>query len=201
MNSPRTTRRLLRLSLGELLLVVGFFAMASAALKYASATWWVILSSAALLLLIGAAVVAAIDRERRQAKASGFMLSMAIYGIVFYCSAPIDEYGRHRELDPDRGRLPTSRLLAPLHQGIASRNWIDSRTGEVVPEYDPNMGTGFGYGSGAGGIVVRESPPRRQFMAIGHLLWAMVLGYAGGRFAAWIYDRRCANAQRPQPSE
>jgi hypothetical protein len=35
-----------------------------------------------------------------------------------------------------------------------------------------------------------QIPDHEHFMALGHCLWALLLGYAGGHFARWVYLRR-----------
>jgi hypothetical protein len=177
--NPHT--RWLRFSLREVLLVLAFVALGCAALKYAGGLWLSVLSAGVLLLFMGAAVVAAVDRGHRQAKALGFALCMAIYGILFW-SAPATSPNQNPELDPHAGSLPTSKALAPLFSAIVKRSYHDLTTGqEVAPPAPPHF-VFSGY--------VQETPDRGQFMATGHLLWTVLLGYFGSRLGLWAYTRR-----------
>ena len=38
----------------------------------------------------------------------------------------------------------------------------------------------------------QESPDRTNFMRVAHVLWALLFGYAGAHFAAFVYRRRAA---------
>ena len=192
-----------RFSLRELLLLIGFVALACVSLKYAGFVWVLTLSAAASLLFMGAAVVAVVDRGRRQAAAIGLALCLAIYGIVFW-SSPRESNGRQsRELDPYDAQLPTSKALYPLFTVMVHGTYRDS-AGNEIKDYDPNQAATMGMGSGmfggggmgggmggmGGGAYYHEVPERSQFMGVGHLLWALLLGCLGSRLAVWSYDRR-----------
>lgn len=185
-----------RFSLRELLLLIGFVALACVALKYAGSIWTLALSAIALLLFMGAAVVAVVDRGRRQAAAIGLALCLAIYGIVFWSSPRDDNPRQSRELDPYDAQLPTSKALYPLFTVMVHGTYRDS-AGNEIKDYDPSqnaggMGSGGMFSSGGmgGGAYYHEVPERTQFMAVGHLLWALLLGCLGSRLAVWSYDRR-----------
>jgi hypothetical protein len=104
--------------------------------------------------------------------------------------------------------LPTTRLLRYVHNAVQSSGYFDNRSGKEVPDYDPsnvpNAGEGGFRGSmvldpgGGFGLAVsfREIPPREVFMPIGHCWWALILGYAGGHFARFVYWRRCRDEQK-----
>ncbi len=178
--SPRTSW--LRFTLRELLLLLAFVAISCAALKYAVGLWLLGLSSGVLLLFMGAAVLAAVDRGQRQAQAMGFALCVAIYGILFWSTFSLTNAGQNPELDPYSGSLPTSKALAPLFEAIVKRSYYDMNTGkEIAPPAPPNF-ISRGY--------VREKPDRGQFMATGHLLWMLLLGYLGSRVSLLAYARR-----------
>lgn len=193
MNTAQSRPSWWRFSLRELLLLLGFVAVGCAALKYAGEAWVTALSAVVLLLFMLSAVSAVVDRGHRQALAIGFALCMGVYGIPFS--------QENRELDPHAGRLPTTKLLKPLFTALVNGVYIDSSTGKIVPNYNPANtvyslgGGGFGGGGVAPtgfpmGVYYLETPPREKFMAVGHLLWALLLGYIGARLAGWIYIRR-----------
>ena len=43
--------------------------------------------------------------------------------------------------------------------------------------------------------VFVESPPQGDYPRIGHMWWAMLLGFAGGQFARFVYWRRTRETQ------
>ena len=206
MNTSRRSPTGWRFSLRELLMLLGFVAVGCAALKYAGEVWVTALSAIVLLLFMLSTVVAVIDRGHRQALAIGFALCVAVYGVLFWSSTRADQ--GNRELDPHEGRLPTTKLLKPLFTALVSGVYIDSSTGKIIPNYNSANtvyslrgglslgGGGGGFGGGVApagfpmGVYYLETPPREKFMAIGHLLWALLLGYTGARLAGWIYARR-----------
>jgi len=190
MDSPIANQGFWRFSLAELLIAIGFVAISCAALKYAGEVWATCLSVGVILLFMGAAVTAVVDRGPLQARAIGLTLFMGIYGVLFWSCPTHANYEQSTELDPYTGRLPTSKLLKPLFETLVSRNYLDGSGKKVGP---PTPGIGFG---GIGGISMSESPDRGQFMAIGHLLCALLLGYLGSRVALWAYARR----HRSQPT-
>jgi hypothetical protein len=158
----------LRVSLRELLLLLGFFALACAALKYANGWWEAAISAVALLLFMASVVIALVDRGRRQAVAIGFAVFMGSYGLM----------GWIRE-----GDLPTDLPLAALYRAIATQTYVDVMTQEVVPGNEFSV-----YSQNVVGMNV--SPDSSAFLRIGHVLWALLLGYVGSRLAAWVYSRR-----------
>jgi hypothetical protein len=191
MNGSGSPARFLRVSLWELFLVLGLVAVGSASLKYAGEVWWIVLSSVMLAGFLAAAVAAVVGRGPMQARAIGFVLCVAIYLLLIW-SAPVNNNGTaSRELDPYTGRLPTTRLLRPLHTALSTQTWIDAATGRPMPNFDPHAGIGLN-------VYSRDSLDRGQFTAIGHLLWAFLLGYLGSRLAAWIDVRR--GQQQGSPS-
>ena len=183
-NSPRPRTSPFRLSLREVLLLVSFFAVACVALKYANEWWWLALSSCVLLGFLTAVVAALVDRGSRQAAAIGFAVCVGIYGILFWAGPTISGTQQSRELDPYSGQLPTTRIMQPLFEAIVTHAFYDMNTGQVIANYDVRR-------SEAPGVVgSRESPDRGQFMAISHLLWALLLGYFGAGVASVFYARR-----------
>jgi len=124
-----------------------------------------------------------VDRGRRQAIASGFAACLAIYlALLMFTNSA------------DRERWATQMLILRLHQAMVTRTWYDNRTGEELA-YDSRWPV-IGYPDH---VKANPSPKENYFRAVGHWLWALVIGYLGGRFAAWIYDRR-HDKQRAPPS-
>jgi hypothetical protein len=167
MNDRRTNA--LRVSLRELLLLLGYIALACAALKYANGWWEAAISAVALLVLMASVVIALVDRGRRQAAAIGFAAFMGIYGLVGWIS--------------DR-ELPTGVPLSLVYRLVVNETWIDASTQQVVSESEE----AFLLAQGLAGI--KQTPNREMFMQIGHMLWALLLGYIGSRLGRWVYSRR-----------
>jgi hypothetical protein len=191
MKAGSTSPRLLRVSLRELLVAFALIGVGCAALKYAGEAWWMVLSAVMLVGFLAAVIMAVVGRGPGQARAIGFVLCVGIYGVLIWSAQIGRGNGQNRELDPYEGRLPTTKLLKPLFELLVVRTWIDTFTGKEVPNYNPppeDGNPGMGFFPGAMGS--RESPERGQFMAIGHLLWAVLFGYLGSRFAAWVAARR-----------
>lgn len=187
MDSASQRTSCLRFSLRELLLLLAFVAVGCAALRYAGGLWLLGLSSGVLLLFMGAAVLAAVDRGHRQAQAIGFALCVAIYGVLFWSTSSLMNAEQNPELDPQTGRLPTSKALAPLFEAIVKRSYYDEMTGKETALPAP----------GFGGAYIRETPDRGQFMATGHLLFALMFGYLGSRLALGAYTRRTRTSNEP----
>lgn len=188
-----------RISLRELLVGVACVALAIVTLTYASDAWVAFVAGLAMLAFFTAIVVAAVDRGRRQAFAIGFALVMLVYGLIVLntppTNPPFEGPSRTMEFDHWEGRLPTTRLLRYVHQAVDRSQWINSRTGKEIPDFDPAnpsvpiWGGANSFGAPAVASFV-ESPPRHHFMPIGHLWWGLLLGFIGGRFAQLVYARR-----------
>jgi hypothetical protein len=188
-------------SLKKLLAATVFMAVCCAALKYASPAWWLILSGLSLLAFMALAVMAVVGVGQQQGFARGFVICVLIYGAVLFLSGL-------QELDPYVGRLPTTKALLPVYQFIQSGNYVDLMTGQPVPpptnsrtSFNGGMLGGGGMGGGMGGMIgYLEQPDRKDFMTIGHLLWADLLGLIGGLFAGFIVRRSAARSAEPAPS-
>lgn len=190
-----------RLSLREMLLLVALAALAIASLKYADEAWLAIVAAVTMLALIASLIIAAVDRGPAQAFAIGVALTMIAYGLILTTGQSTSGSGgsvrsRNIEFDQFAGRLPTTRLLRYVHAAVQRSEWVDPFTQKVIPNYDPKNpvipGAGAVAGRGAAGRAasLREIPPRGIFMPIGHCWWALLLGYAGGLFARFVYHRR-----------
>jgi len=165
---------------------------------------------------LAAVITALVGRGELRAAAIGFAVCVLAYAILFRAAPTDTNTGRSQELDPYSGSLPTTRLLLPVFRSMVKGAYFDYQTGKELPDFDPKnpasatvvgggMGGGFGGGMGGGfggsSVFFRESPQRENFMAVGHILWALALGYLGGRFAVWV-DRRSRIADdRPRQSE
>jgi hypothetical protein len=159
-------------------------AVGCASLKHAGEVWWMVLSLAMLAGFLAASVAAVVGRGPLQARAIGFVLCVTTYLLLIFWSAPFNDDGTvSREFDPGTAHLPTTKLLTRVHAALSTQTWINVATGQPIPRFDPHAGMGLN-------VVSVDSLDRSYFMAIGHLLWAFLIGYLGSRLAAWIDARR-----------
>lgn len=137
-----------------------------------------------MILTVGFAIVAFVGRDQLRALAIGFLIPVLAYGAMVLSIGPI-------ELDPYEGHLPTTQLLLPAYQRIVKTEYFNLATGAPAPGYDPATAPKFG-GSGFGGPAMgaRETPDRKTFMSLAHILIAMLLGYCGAKFAVWLHRQQ-----------
>jgi hypothetical protein len=174
----------IRFTVRGLLAVIAFFAVAFASLKFANEIWLAILSSVALLLLMAIAIVAFVGLGAMRAFAIGYALCVVIYGGAVYVS-------EKDEFDPARGGLPTTLMLRPVFTGPVQHTYTDMSGKPMPRNYVPpqNSRRRTGFMSGGTIVLTAEHPSREVFMTIGHLLWAVILGFIGGQFAGFVYAR------------
>lgn len=167
----------LQFSMRELLFVVAFAGLGVASLANGGIIG-AIMISLAMAVTMGLAIIALVNRGSRQAFAIGFLTPVVMYAGALLAA------GRN-EFDPDTRQLPTSMLLRPIFEVMSKKTVIDAVTGEVVPGANPTdvSRVAMTYGSS---LRILES---RSFMSLGHLLIAMILGYAGAKFAVIVHRR------------
>lgn len=199
-----------KISIRELLLIVAFVALAITSLRNASGMWLSILAS--LIVVVGGVmiVMACIERGARQAFAIGFATIMGVYlAAVHFTPAPRSAQAFVGTLHPTalnyNGALPTAALLgelwlrvrAPYYVTVGSNTPFERYAGPLKdveaqsfgggqlkpPKQAPPNGTGY---------WLQVHPKLSNFLAVGHLLFALALAYVGGKFAVWIYHRRLA---------
>jgi hypothetical protein len=195
--APRDSLQMWRLSLRELLALVALVALAIVSLKYASSAWQIGLTSIVLIVFVGAAILAFVDRKSSQAFAIGMVLTMTIYASLIAWGRLSSSNSSNREYTTS-GRLPTTRILRMLHEGFARQYWVDPQTGDEIPGFAPNQDAPSVERRRASSrqtpatIAARraEAPSTDAFLRIGHCWWSLLLGYAGGRFARFVYLRR-----------
>lgn len=153
------------------MLILAFFAVGCASLKYAGAMWWTVWSTATFVCVAAAAVVTIVERGGRQAFAGGFAVCFCLY-------FALTVIGGTREV------IPTSRLLSQLRPMIATPMYIDVQTGQVIADHDPQNSNRM--------VIVDYKGDQYKFRDIGHLLFGIAIGYLGARFATFVYQRRMA---------
>ncbi|MEM8864736.1 MAG: hypothetical protein AAGF31_04240 [Planctomycetota bacterium] len=194
----------MRFSLREMLLVVTIASLAVPALYFANPWVEALVAGATAVLLAGAAIRSLVCRGIRQAAAVGFVVPALLYGVALATSATHSELGgvSYREMDPYNGRLLTTKSMRYPYEWTTSQRsyYIDSggkRTKSQPDDYDPynagGGGLGFGGIGGGGGPRFVGLPDRDDFMPIAHCLWTLLFGYAGMKYASWVYARREAD--------
>jgi hypothetical protein len=168
-------------------------------LKYASDVWRVVVTAITMLVYVGAAIASAVDRGPRQAFAVGMFIAMTIYAVLLLNGRDFTSGARNPNSNVEFapiftenysvGNLPTTRVLARIHAKLQQEVWINRDTGEVF-NYDPRPDNRPPNDAVRARYRSRELPPLALFMVIGHCLWALLLGYVGGRFARFVYVRR-----------
>lgn len=173
-------------SMRELLSVVLFAGLGLASLRVGGVVGSIVVLLA-MVVTMCFGIVAFVGRHSMQAFAMGFVIPVVAY------SAMVLAVGKS-ELDPYEGKLPTSRLLLPMFRSMVTLTWTNTLTGQLVPGYDPTTdpnlaGTG---GAGYAGSSMRasESLDRPTFMSLGHLLFALMFGYAGAKFAVAVHRKQ-----------
>ncbi|MEX0610747.1 MAG: hypothetical protein WD229_01395 [Pirellulales bacterium] len=173
-------------------------ALAIASLKYSSEAWLALVAGVLTIAFFVALIIAAVDRGPRQAFAIGFALVGASYGYLVINSSMGEQSNSNPEFSNSSGRLPSTRLMGYIYRAVEDGRYYDVMTGLELPNYDPsqnpNRGAG-GFAPGATMVGFRDVPPREIFMRIGHSWWALILGYAGGHFARFVYWRRVREEQ------
>jgi hypothetical protein len=191
---------MLRVSLREMLVAVALVALAIVSLTYASLWWRLGVVSLLMVVFTAAAIEAFVDRGARQAFAIGMLVTLIIYaGLIAYGRRDTDQ-GVEGDFSL-YGQLPTSRLLRLVHQGIATQRYVNARTGEELPDFDPQTDRAAQGGrrfSAPGRIVATrvDTPTPGEFMKIGHCWWALLFGYIGGRFGRFV-DKRRTTEEKP----
>ena len=176
-----------QLTLRELMLGVLLIGLGCAGLL-AGGMMATIFLGAMLIVTIGFAIVAFVGRDEPRAAAIGFLVPVIGYAasIVAVGSSAMDPYGN----------LPTTQLIQPAFHAIVRVEWINVMTGEPLPDYDPKTAKvesgSFGGMPTFGGAPVgaKETPDRTTFMSVAHTFLAMLFGYVGMKFAAYVYRRQ-----------
>ena len=168
----------MQVSLRELLTIVAFVAIGTASLKVGGllATGFIGL---AILLSMMMAITAFVDWGPRRKFAIGFAVCMLMYVLIVYASS----------VRPQPYSMPTSRWLNAWYEAVVQRKWVDQYSGRELPNFDPEEH------SLEGVTFESEHPERRTFMVVGHLLWAIGLGYGGGKFSQYTDARRRRDAE------
>ncbi len=179
-----------QLTIREFLLLVVFVAVGVAGLT-TGGLFASLVIGVAIVVTTAIAIVAFVGRNRLRFWAIGFLIPVIVYASTVLAVGS-------SELDPYGGKLPTTKLLQPLFELVVKREYVNLITGDLVPDYDPATNAGSGGGGFAGSPISMslETPDRTTFFSLGHVLLAMICGYAGAKFAVWI-DRGQSTERRP----
>ena len=187
-----------QISMREWIALVMFTCISVAALSYGGVCQS-LFSSLAFLVLVAMIICAFVGTGEFRVYSIGFVVPVIFYLVSIFLIGGTDDYG---QLDPSY-KLPTTNLFAPLYGVFVKHEYVDSATGAVVENYEGSIvGVGAPTGLGAptgfgasGGVFLRQNVSMASFMASAHGCCALALGWAGARFALWVYS---ANRKHPQ---
>lgn len=187
-----------------------FVAVAFASLLNASEGWTIAIFGLTIVIAVTLGIVAVAERGVRQAGAAGGLIVMVAYAVL-WTQQPVatleDTWDQATGIDPvlsDDGFLPTSRVLYKLWHSVSGTYIIEMETGRVVkkrsPKYPNHLGGAIANSQippnwSGGTLISKGLPVPEHFLAVGHCLWAILLGYLGGKFAVWIFTRRIAREE------
>ena len=142
----------------------------------------------AMALVAIFAISAFVGRIELRTYAIGFIVPVFLYSLILFM------FGAS-EFDPCEGKLPTTKLMRPLFEGMVTNEYID-QSGRVIKDFDPSKTPISGGGFGPPAITFRETPDRITFMSIAHTILAMFGGYHGGKFATFVGKQQSRDPTR-----
>jgi hypothetical protein len=162
-----------KFTLRRLLLFVAVVAFGCAALVQASEFWLVVIATLTFFSILGFILVAVFAHGSFRVFAIGFSICSLVYIIVAYGSETT--YGSHVLDNIAIRRLATTWILEHVWWGLVqTKHWTPNIDIVQTPH-------GMPYES-------------YHFMNIGQLLWALFIGWLGGRFSTYLtaahYDRQ-----------
>jgi hypothetical protein len=170
---------MVRMSLRELLGLVGLATLMVASLRYASYGWNMFVSAIVAIVFYVAGVFGIAKRGPQQAFALSMMFHMGCYAALLV--NPIIEHWRYPS---------TTRLLRYLHSSIVDVRFLDVGTGQEISKERANE------------IAIQNRvrlsviPSEGYFMQIGHCWFALLFGYLGGRLVQFIYVRHGSDREQ-----
>jgi hypothetical protein len=161
-----------RMSLRELLGLVGLATLMVASLRYASYGWNTLVSAIVVIVFYIAGVFGIAKRGPQQAFALGMIFHMGCYAALLV--SPIIEQWRYPS---------TTQLLRYLHSSIVDVRFLDRDTGQEISKERANEI------AIQNRVRISVDPSDDDFMQIGHCWFALLLGYVGGRLVQYMYVR------------
>jgi WD40 repeat protein len=198
--------RRIRFTIGGLLAVVLFLAVAIAALREATDLW----DSGVFTMTAGLLVVAVLLVIHGTGPMRAFWLGFALSGGCYLVASLIP---------PVESRLLTTKGLAFVDSKIPGRSGVfrftlrapnstATRAAIRAFAFSPDGRTLASASNGSvrlwdaatGMLVAGPGGTSENFVRIGHSLLALVLAYAGGRFSRWLFGRREQGTRAPSVS-
>jgi hypothetical protein len=191
--------RRFRFTIGGMLALVVFLAVAIAALREATDLWDNGVFTAALFVLL-AAVLLVVHRTGRQ---RAFWVGFALFGWAYLGASLVP---------PVESRLLTTKGLAFVDSKIPGRTvsfvltFASPTTGTrntatavralalAGGQAPPNTGI---WKVTTGGLLSGTSGTTENFLRIGHTILDLVLAFAGGRLSRWLFERREKGTRTP----
>ena len=173
-----------RFSVRELLGFVAFLAVGTTALLYASPGWAIALSFSSFGLLVVSACAIVLKRGQSQA----FWIGFAVLGWLYY-------FAHHPiEISSARSFL-TTKLLRRAYEDVLPelRSPPRFRRGVTVL-WDPDFDLIAQFPPGTW-----EWPHPRDFLRVGHSLFAFAIAYLGGRLGRYFYLTLRREDRRNEP--
>jgi hypothetical protein len=171
-----------RISLREMLVFVAAIALAIVSLRSASPLWQGLVGLMAMLAIGMAVITGIFDSGLRRAFAIGAAILMIPYAIL--CAV-------NHFAPPNWEIFPTSLLLQEIHPVLGHGGYVYETNSEDIPAEAQVTSNPDGTLSFNGQTVIYVVRPYYKFFnAIGHWWFLLLFGYAGGRFARFVYMRR-----------
>jgi hypothetical protein len=186
--------RRIRFTIGGLLAVVLFLAVAIAALREATDLW----DSGLFTLTAGLLVVAVLLVVHRTGRRRAFWLGFALVGGAYLIASLIP---------PVESRLLTTKGLAFVDSKIPGRSFAFTMTLRTPNSGTANAIQAFALSQTGGSYRILSTTTgtfwagvngtSENFVRIGHSLLALVLGFAGGRLSRGLFKRREEDTRTP----
>jgi len=167
------------MTIRELMLIVLSVAVAIAGLRSGGILASLVIGVSAITTVC-IAIVAFVGHRRARVSSIGFLIPVLAYAMVVNVAGD-------SEIQLSKGVLPTTQLLWPAYKAIVRVNYSDQFTGQFLPDDDIRIVQRNSQTiGGMGGVMVHEMPVRESFASLAHLLFAMLFGYVGSKFALWV---------------
>jgi hypothetical protein len=193
----------MRVTIANLIAIVGFVAVAAAALRAGSEAWDCAWFGVTFVVLLVATLFVVHQRGSRQA----FWVGFGLFGWAYFLASFVPSI---------ETRLPSSKLLQRLDSMLAARvvtlnmlviNADGSRTVQKVNALSSDgttMATNLqGPTTNLGYALAMIAGPGRttqSFVQIGHLVFVWILAFLGGHLSRILYVRQVRRSTDPEKS-
>ncbi len=176
---------MLRFSLASLLAVVFFVAVGSAALANATDLWRQITVTLTVVCLLLATLAAVFSRGQTRLFAGGFALTGWLYMTLAFVTA----FGLRDDLLTDSVIQWLSEVIHGDDAAVSS--------GQAVADFDNDGDLDLVFVGLGNGTFAQQTSSLSNLQAIGHALWAIIVGWLGGVVALWLRRKDTCEHQTP----